>query len=303
MEDEIPIWLPSSAPEDNTIRRNWALRNFRSVFGSLFMTLRNISANTWKMCEEKVKNTAFKYKNSEESALTSTDCPPLQMWSAICLSVVILASFNLPSVDFDTIRELTKMANILGYLKVVLYIRCLFFLSTGDNAKKEKESFVAILFAWVAGDVIDSVDGPLARYTQTASDFGERLDHHFFDRFREPFVLMVFATIYPKYRSFWHVLLLRMFVLETSEGVKFVIPRVPVFPFINIAWYFPVIIVCRYLQFVRNHFITNALKLYLGCVFLTWGLEGDPPQKIRLDFYVQCYFLGQSNKCASIGAL
>ena len=63
--------------------------------------------------------------------------------------------------------ELVKLANILGYIKVILYIRCLVYIRTEDI--KHKNTLYVILLVWFIGDIIDAIDGPIARYTNTAS--------------------------------------------------------------------------------------------------------------------------------------
>ena len=212
---------------------------------------------------------------------------------AVVLCLIIVTSYT-QAVKFGTFYELIKPANILGYIKLLLYLRCLKIIRSEDA--QTKNAMFVILFTWFMGDLIDAVDGPIARYTGTDSSFGEKLDHRVFDVFRDPFVWVVLTTIYPEFMAFWQVLLFRMFI---KEDEKFQIPRVPILPFINVAWYFPVIVVFRYLN-IQNTTITKVIQVYLACVFLTWGLEGDPPLNIRLDWYTQCYLLGQSDRCKDL---
>ena len=211
----------------------------------------------------------------------------------LCLTVSIFISTS-GKVKVKMFYELVKVASILGYVKIILYVRCLIYIRTEDS--KNINALYVILFAWLVGDIIDAIDGPIARYTNTASSFGEKLDHKVIDVFRKPFSWMVLSTLYPEFMIFWQVLLLRMFI---KEDEKFQLPRVPILPFINVAWYIPVIVVLRYKN-VPNNICTKLLKLYFACMFITWGLEGDSKHKIRLDLYIQCYALRQEDVCESI---
>ena len=76
-------------------------------------------------------------------------------------------------------------------------------------------------------------------------------------------------------------------------------PRVPILPYINVAWYIPVIVIAKYID-IPDNIGTKLLKTYIAIVFITWGLEGDPKQKIRLDWYFQCYIFGQGDRCDDI---
>ena len=204
----------------------------------------------------------------------------------VCIIFVIL---DTQGGKRGILYELIKPANILGYIKALLYLRCLTFLRT--NGAQNKVAMFVIIFTWCIGDIIDAIDGPLARYTLTDSNFGEKLDHRVFDVFRKPFMWLVLTILYPEFTVFWQILLFRMFIREDE---KFQIPRVPILPFINVAWYFPVIVVFSKFQ---DTIITKLIEGYLACVFLTWGLEGDPPKELRLDWYAQCYILRQSDRC------
>ena len=212
----------------------------------------------------------------------------------ISFGIVVVTFSERLSAELEMLYELIKPANVLGYIKTILYVWCLTYIRSEN--KENKRTLYVILLTWFAGDIIDAIDGPIARYTNTASSFGEKLDHRVIDVFREPFAWMVLSTLYPEFKTFWEILLLRMFI---KEDESFEIPRVPILPFINVAWYIPVICVSRYLD-IHNNIIVRILKVYLACVFLSWGLEGDPQEKIRLDWYFQCFILRQDDRCSSI---
>ena len=226
------------------------------------------------------------------SLLTKKNVAALACVIVLCLIFLII--YRPDGVKLDMLAELIKLANLLGYFKVALYIYCLIYVRTHDV--EESKTLFVILLAWFIGDIIDTIDGPIARYTKTDSAFGEKMDHRVIDVLREPFAWLLLYMLYPKFATFWHILLFRMFI---KEDETFEIPRVPILPFINVAWYIPVLIALRYLN-IPNNLVTKALKFYIACIFITWGLEGDPHQKIRLDYYVQCYVLWQQNSCDSI---
>ena len=191
----------------------------------------------------------------------------------------------------ERLLELIKPSTILGYIRLFLYLASLVALRK-QNLKRTVICTI-VLFSWVIGELIDCIDGPISRFTHTNSSFGEKMDHHMFDNFREPFVWLTLSSLYPEFTIFWHCLLLRLFI---DEDEQFQIPRVPILPLINVAGYFPLIIIVRYLD-IDKHTVVKVIQVYLASVFITWGLKGNPEQEIRLDFLFQCHILRQADRC------
>ena len=197
------------------------------------------------------------------------------------------------SADF----EMVKVANLLGYFKVLSYLCCLAYvrLHTED---RNYHTLLIIISTWVMGDIIDSVDGIVAEATNTASSFGAKMDHSVFDKFRNPFVWIVLATIYPEYATFWNLVLFRMFIIEDEEFIT--IPRIPILPFIDVAWYFPCTVGFRLVH--SQNMLTRAFQLYMALIYITWGLDGSPAKSIRVDWYVQCYIFQSAERCELLTA-
>ena len=212
----------------------------------------------------------------------------LSCGAVLCL---LFVSSYTPYMKSEVIFELLKPSNILGYIRLILSIYCLVYIR--KESTPEKNKMWAIIVTYVIGDIIDFIDGPIAKYTKTESTAGEFLDHAVFDKFREPFEWLVLVTIYPEFTTFWHILLFRMFI---QEDKTYRIPRVPILPLFNVAWYFPVIVILRYVNIKRSP-ITKVIQVYLACVFLTWRLEGGAKNQIHMDWYLQCYLLRQDDAC------
>ena len=214
----------------------------------------------------------------------------LVLTCAIILGFVSIIWFTQSLQFWKAMPEIIKSANLLGYVKVLCYLGCLAYIPRQHASNKH--TMVIIIFTWCLGDAIDALDGIVARSSDTVTPFGGKMDHNVIDRFREPFCWMVLLALYPEYMTFWQVILFRMFVVEDKD---FHIPRAPILPLIDVAWYFPFVIVYRYTVFKNR--LLKILELYLACVYLTWGLEGAPETSIRMDLYFQCYVLGSSKVC------
>ena len=214
----------------------------------------------------------------------------LVLTCAMTLCFVSIIWFTQSLQFWKGMPEIIKSANLLGYVKVLTYLGCLLYVR--QEHASSKHTMLIIIFTWFLGDAIDAIDGIVAKSSDTATPFGNKMDHNVIDHFREPFCWMVLITLYPEYMAFWQVILFRMFIIEDKD---FRIPRVPILPFIDVAWYFPFVVVYRFTGFKTR--LLKILELYLACVYLTWGLEGSPKTSIRMDLYFQCFVLGSMHKC------
>ena len=185
--------------------------------------------------------------NSDNYSFNNTFPPPhqqsqLRMWFTLVPSCFVLLFLNGSlNISLEMFYELSKPSNIVGYIKVILYLWCMYHchintavlmhagsgsvlraafgknkhhdsdknidsvtdsISVVDGAEigtqgdrglhrileggvtqKQKHylkiSFLIIL-TWIGGNLVDDLDGSIARITETRSSFGEKMDHRFF---------------------------------------------------------------------------------------------------------------------------
>eukprot|EP00927_Polykrikos_kofoidii_P025204 TRINITY_DN22695_c0_g1_i1.p1 TRINITY_DN22695_c0_g1~~TRINITY_DN22695_c0_g1_i1.p1 ORF type:complete len:398 (-),score=54.64 TRINITY_DN22695_c0_g1_i1:411-1604(-) len=102
-----------------------------------------------------------------------------------------------------------------------------------------KRAYFVWLGAYCVGDLIDSIDGPIARATGTATALGDQLDHKIFDKLRTPWLwASLFLLLPTRYQFFWLLVLFR--IASVGEGIKLTAPwKVPILPMLDVAWYTP----------------------------------------------------------------
>jgi hypothetical protein len=193
--------------------------------------------------------------------------------------------------------------------------------------------------AYLLGDVIDSLDGPVARATGTVTALGEQLDHEFFDMMRPAWTwASILFLLPPLYQCFWMLVLFRFACVGANTRIP-AVWKLPIVPLVDVAWYAPLVVfalcggfsswgavdlafekkqMCAFSEgddvearprashvcgipllspispFVRT-LSRGALEIYIGLMYLTWGMEGTASPGFRADLLFQC--LAEAWKC------
>jgi len=179
--------------------------------------------------------------------------------------------------------------------------------------KKVPYRNVYLIYGIFTYGFFDSIDGPIARGTNSVSPFGGALDHSIIDATSYVYVWYLLTQCYVEHQLYWIIVLMRG-SFEESQLVN--VPRIPVphplimiYVWIAILWRATTLEDFIIKKTENSRFAELALyiiKGYFAIIFLSYQLTDESNQwdgshdQIRLDTWVQCHIFRDDHKCEEL---